>query len=65
MDVLYGRNSVGEALRAGRKIHRVLIADGAHGLEALVAAARQKRIPYEIHDRRELDPPPPPPRLVR
>lgn len=55
MDVLYGRNSVGEALRAGRKIHRVLIADGAHGLEALVAAARQKRIPYEIHDRRELD----------
>jgi 23S rRNA (guanosine2251-2'-O)-methyltransferase len=55
VDVLYGRNSVGEALRAGRKIHRVLIADGAHGLEALVAAARQKRIPYEIHDRRELD----------
>jgi 23S rRNA (guanosine2251-2'-O)-methyltransferase len=42
-------------LRAGRKIHRVLIADGAHGLEVLVAAAGQKRIPYEIHDRRELD----------
>ncbi len=55
MDVLYGRNSVGEALRAGRKIHRVLIADGAHGLEALVADARNRSILFEIHDRRELD----------
>jgi 23S rRNA (guanosine2251-2'-O)-methyltransferase len=55
VDVLYGRNSVGEALRAGRTIHRLLIADGAHGLEPLVNEARRKRIPFEIHDRRELD----------
>jgi len=55
LDTLYGRNSVGEALRAGRKIHRLLIADGAHGLDTLVADARKKRIPFEIRDRRELD----------
>jgi 23S rRNA (guanosine2251-2'-O)-methyltransferase len=46
---------VGEALRAGRKINRILIADGAHGLETLVAEARQRRIPFEIRDRRELE----------
>jgi 23S rRNA (guanosine2251-2'-O)-methyltransferase len=34
---------------------RVLIADGAHGLDNLVAEVRQRRIPYEIHDRRDLD----------
>jgi 23S rRNA (guanosine2251-2'-O)-methyltransferase len=55
LDTLYGRNSVLEALRAGRKVSRVLIADGAHGLDNLVAEARRRRIPFEIHDRRELD----------
>jgi 23S rRNA (guanosine2251-2'-O)-methyltransferase len=33
----------------------VLIADGAHGLDNLVAEARRRRVPFEIHDRRELD----------
>jgi 23S rRNA (guanosine2251-2'-O)-methyltransferase len=55
VDVLYGRNSVFEALRAGRAIRRLLIADGAHGLDNLVAEARRLRVPYEILDRRELD----------
>jgi 23S rRNA (guanosine2251-2'-O)-methyltransferase len=55
VDVLYGRNSVLEALRAGRAIRRLLIADGAHGLDNLVAEARRLRVPYEILDRRELD----------
>jgi 23S rRNA (guanosine2251-2'-O)-methyltransferase len=55
VDLLYGRNSVLEALRAGRAIRRVLLADGAHGLDILVAEARRRRIPFEIHDRRELD----------
>jgi 23S rRNA (guanosine2251-2'-O)-methyltransferase len=55
VDVLYGRNSVFEALRAGRVIRRLLIADGAHGLDNLVAEARRLRVPYEILDRRELD----------
>jgi 23S rRNA (guanosine2251-2'-O)-methyltransferase len=55
VDLLYGRNSVLEALRAGRAIRRVLLADGAHGLDILVAEARRRRITFEIHDRRELD----------
>jgi 23S rRNA (guanosine2251-2'-O)-methyltransferase len=55
VDLLYGRNSVLEALRARRVIRRVLIADGAHGLEGLVAEARGTRVRYEIVDRRELD----------
>jgi 23S rRNA (guanosine2251-2'-O)-methyltransferase len=55
VDVLYGRNSVFEALRAGRAIRRLLIADGAHGLDNLVAEARRLHVLYEIFDRRELD----------
>ena len=41
VDLLYGRNSVLEALRAGRTVRRLLIADGAHGLDNLVAEVRQ------------------------
>ena len=33
----------------------MLIADGAHGLDNLVAEARRRRVPFEIHDRHELD----------
>jgi 23S rRNA (guanosine2251-2'-O)-methyltransferase len=55
MDLLYGRNSVREALRAGRAIRRLLIADGAHGLDNLMSEARQRRIVCEVADRRELD----------
>jgi len=33
----------------------VLIADGAHGLDNVIAEARRRQIPYEIFDRRELD----------
>jgi 23S rRNA (guanosine2251-2'-O)-methyltransferase len=55
MDLLYGRNSVLEALRAGRGIRRLLIADGAHGLDNLIAEARRKRVLCEAAERRELD----------
>ena len=48
MDRLYGRNSVAEAVRAGRRrIHRVLIAQGARDLGA--------DVPSERVDRRRLD----------
>ena len=33
----------------------MLIADGAHGLDTLVAEARKRHIPFEVHDRRDLD----------
>jgi 23S rRNA (guanosine2251-2'-O)-methyltransferase len=56
MDWLYGRNAVREALRAGRRrIRRVLVASGAHGLDALVSAARPDGVALEVVDRRRLD----------
>ena len=55
MDLLYGRNSVLEALRAGRGIRRLLLSDSAHGLDTLLAEAKRRRIPVDVLDRRELD----------
>jgi 23S rRNA (guanosine2251-2'-O)-methyltransferase len=55
VDVLYGRNSVLEALRAGRGIRRLLLADSAHGLEAILAEAQRRRVPVDLVDRRDLD----------
>jgi len=56
VDHLYGRNSVQEAVRAGRRpVRRVLVAHGAHGLEDLIAEADSQRIPVEAVDRHRLD----------
>jgi 23S rRNA (guanosine2251-2'-O)-methyltransferase len=53
---LYGRNSVLEALRAGRRrVRRVLVASGTHGLERLVQEAHRKRATVETVDRHRLD----------
>ncbi len=55
MDLLYGRNSVAEALRGRRRVHRIAIARGAHGLDGLIALARSQRVPTEFFDRDRLD----------
>jgi 23S rRNA (guanosine2251-2'-O)-methyltransferase len=55
IELLYGRNSVREALAAGRGIHRLLVARGAHGLDTLLAAGERRRIRIEVLDRYELD----------
>ena len=55
VDLLYGRNSVLEALRAGREIRRVLIADTARGLEPHLDEARRRRIPVDVLHRQDLD----------
>jgi 23S rRNA (guanosine2251-2'-O)-methyltransferase len=55
MDLLYGRNAVREALRTERRIHRLLIAEGAHGLDEHIAAARERRIPVQFGPRQTLD----------
>lgn len=55
MDLLYGRNAIFEALRADRGIHRLLVASGAHGLDALLALAEQRQVRVDVVDRRELD----------
>ncbi|HEV7662969.1 MAG TPA: 23S rRNA (guanosine(2251)-2'-O)-methyltransferase RlmB [Chloroflexota bacterium] len=55
IEFLYGRNSVLEALRAGRGMRRILVADSAHGLDALIAEARRRRVPLDVLPRRALD----------
>jgi 23S rRNA (guanosine2251-2'-O)-methyltransferase len=56
MDHLYGRNSVLEALRAGRRpVRRVLLARGVHGVDDLTRAARSQRVAVEPVDRHRLD----------
>jgi 23S rRNA (guanosine2251-2'-O)-methyltransferase len=56
IDRLYGRNSVVEALRAGRRrIHRILVAKKSHGLDHVLAEARARRIRVERIDRQLID----------
>ena len=56
LDLLYGRNSVLEALRAQRRrVRRLLVADSAHGLDALLAEASRARVPVTTVDRHYLD----------
>lgn len=56
MDLLYGRNAVAEALRAGRRrLSHVAVADRTHGLEPLLAMTRRAHVPVETRDRTYLD----------
>lgn len=59
MEVLAGRNSVYEALRAGRRqVHRVLVARGAQERETLadlLALAAERGLPVSYVDRAQLD----------
>lgn len=54
---LYGRNSVLEALRAGRAIRRVVVAQSAHGpeVEAVLAEVERRALPLAIASRASLD----------
>ncbi len=54
---LEGRNAVLEALRSGRRVHKVLLADGAKpaGIADVVTAATAAKVPVETVSRRELD----------
>ena len=56
-DLLYGRNAVLEALRAGRPIRRVMVATGAHGevITEIVDEARARKLNLQSVDRRRLD----------
>lgn len=58
MDILYGRNPVLEALRAGRAARKLVIASGvtpASRLEEILALARDRGIPVEQSPRQRLD----------
>jgi 23S rRNA (guanosine2251-2'-O)-methyltransferase len=54
---LEGRNAVTEALRSGRRVLKVMLADGARpdGVADLLAAAAAAGVPVETVARRELD----------
>lgn len=58
-DLLYGRNAIRETLRAGRRrIYKLWIAKGVKEtgpVAEILAAARQRRIPWQYAERRQLD----------
>lgn len=58
MDILYGRNPVLEALRAGRKVRKLVLADGVkpeERLDEILTIATQRHIAVENAPRRRLD----------
>src|SRR5438270_12336878 len=57
-DIIYGRNPILEAFRAGRPIKRLLLAEGLRDeprLKELRQLAAGRRIMIEASDRRKLD----------
>ena len=58
-DLLYGRNAIREALRAERRrIYKLMIAKGVKEtgpVAEILTAARQRRIPWQYAERRQLD----------
>lgn len=56
-DILSGRNAVAEALRSGRSIDHIEVSKGEHtgSIVALIAKAREKKIPIKEVDSRKLD----------
>lgn len=57
-EILYGRNAVLEALRAGKPIDRIILAKGARAKGALaeiIALARSRGVPIQRVERRDLD----------
>jgi 23S rRNA (guanosine2251-2'-O)-methyltransferase len=58
VDILYGRNPVLEALRAGRPARKLVLATGVGSedrIEEILALARERGIPVEESSRRRLD----------
>ncbi len=55
-EFIYGRRPVLEALRAGeRPLHKIWIAEGAHGTEEIITLARERGVPLERARRDHLD----------
>lgn len=58
MDILYGRNPVLEALRSGRGVRKIVVADGVRPearLDEILALAEERGITVESSPRRRLD----------
>lgn len=57
-EILYGRNAVLEALRAGKPIDKILLAEGARAkgtLAEIIDLARSQDVPIQRVERRDLD----------
>ncbi len=57
-EYIWGRNPVAEALQAGRRVRRVLLAEGVHlspALDTLLQGARERQIAVETVPRARLD----------
>ena len=56
-DIIIGRNAVTEALKAGRSINRLLIAEGSRdgSIQKLIALAKERQIIFESVSRDRLD----------
>jgi len=55
-DVICGRNPVREALRAGRPIHKIIVAGKGNGaLREITSLARARGVPVQFADRAVLD----------
>ena len=56
-DILLGRNAVREALKSGRSINRILIADSAHGgsMPEIMTLAKERRIIVQNVNTEKLD----------
>ncbi len=58
LETIYGRQAIREALRAGRRVRRLLVARGARDnavLRELVALAAAQRVPVQNVERAQLD----------
>ena len=54
-DVIVGRNSVTEALKAGRGINKVLLAQGDHAVEEIVTLARERGVAFQFVERGKIE----------
>src|SRR5437016_1575583 len=55
-EFVYGRRPVLEVLKSGkRSVHKVWIAEGSHGLDALLSLSREHGVPFVRTSRGALD----------
>ena len=53
--IIAGKNAVTEALSAGVAIKQLYVAKGAHDMDKIVSAARERRVPVRFEERQALD----------
>lgn len=54
-DVIVGRNAVTEALKAGRGINKILLAQGDRAVEEIVALAKERGVAFQFVERGKIE----------